>query len=96
MKATVSVPAYEGMTTTTDADGNYRFAYVPADAASLHVEAQGYTPADVEISIADGATTVKDITLRQLANTHLKAPLLPTTPKPEQPEQPYRSRATRR
>lgn len=72
VKATVSVPAYEGMITTTDADGNYRFAYVPADATSLHVEAQGYTPADVEIAIADGATTVKDITLRQLAKYTLK------------------------
>lgn len=72
VKATVSVPAYEGMATTTDADGNYHFTYVPVSATTIHIEAQGYNPADAEVAIADGAATVKDIALRQLAKYTLK------------------------
>lgn len=74
--ATVSVPAYAGMTVTTDAEGAYSLRYVPVAANRITVTAPGYEDADVAVDIADGKTTVKDVAMKQLANYALSGSII--------------------
>ncbi len=66
--AAVSIPAYAGLTTVTDSEGAFSFRYVPVAATGITVSAPGYEDVATDITIVDGHATVKDITMRQLAN----------------------------
>jgi len=66
--AVVSVAGYEGLKTSTDAGGAYRFPYVPVGEQTLNVEIAGYESSASAVTVADGTTTSFDVKLTRLAN----------------------------
>ena len=74
--ATVSIPAYAGMAAVTASDGTYAFPHVPVAADVLTVTVAGYEDVSTSVTVVDGETTVKDITMTQLANYALSGTVI--------------------
>lgn len=65
---TVAAAGYEGLTAVTDREGNYSFRHIPAAVTSLTFSKTGYENAQVNVTLADGATATADASLTRLPN----------------------------